>query len=125
MEQHMGLDMFAFTTDTEPPAVDFDNPEDSAELSYWRKHPDLHGWMEALYRSKGGTDEVFNLSTVRLDGADLDALEAAVKGKQLPLTMGFFFGKSQPQYKRDDLDFIQKARAALANGKKVFYTSWW
>src|SRR5216684_4310455 len=100
MEQHMGLDMFAYATDTEPPAVDFDTQKDSAELSYWRKHPDLHGWMEALYRSKGGTDEAFNLSTVRLDGADLDALEATVKGNQLPLTMGFFFGKSQPQYKR-------------------------
>jgi hypothetical protein len=41
------------------------------------------------------------------------------------LTTGFFFGESRPEEKQDDLDFIQKARAAIADGKKVFYTSWW
>jgi hypothetical protein len=42
----MGLDMYARTT-KEPlaGAVDFKVSEPS-ELHYWRKHPDLHGWME-------------------------------------------------------------------------------
>ena len=26
------------------------------ELHYWRKHPNLQGWMENLYREKGGQD---------------------------------------------------------------------
>ena len=121
----MGLDMYAFTTTADIADVDFANPKDSAELFYWRKHPDLHGWMEALYRSKGGTDDDFNISTVRLEVADLDVLEAAVNAEKLPLTAGFFFGESQPEDKQDDLDFIAKARAALASGRKVFYTSWW
>jgi hypothetical protein len=81
MEQHMALDMRTFTTATEIPAVDFNKPKDCAELFYWRMHPYLHGWMESLYRSKGGTDEDFNVSPVRLEPADLDALEAALKAK--------------------------------------------
>lgn len=27
------------------------------ELCYWRKHPDLHGWMRNLYYEKGGTGD--------------------------------------------------------------------
>src|SRR5258708_5657144 len=125
MEPRMGLDMFAYTTTADIPAVDFDEPGDAAQLFYWRKHPNLHGWMEALYRAKGGTDPEFDLNPVRLEPADLDALEAAVKDDNLPFTQGFFFGESQPEDKQDDLDFIQKARAALNNGLKLFYTSWW
>jgi hypothetical protein len=121
----MGLDMFAYTTTADIPTVDFDEPGDAAELFYWRKHPNLHGWMEALYRSNGGTDEKFNLNSVRLEGSDLDALEAIVKANKLPMTTGFFFGESQAEHKQDDLAFIQKARAALNNGLKLFYTSWW
>jgi hypothetical protein len=121
----MGLDMYAYTTTADIPAVDFDEPGDAAQLFYWRKHPNLHGWMEALYRAKGGSDQDFDLNPVRLEPADLDALEAAVKTDKLPFNTGFFFGESRPEHKQDDLAFIQKARAALNNGLKLFYTSWW
>jgi hypothetical protein len=50
----MGLDMYALTTSENIPAVNFKDPKDIEELYYWRKHPNLHGWMEALYRLKGG-----------------------------------------------------------------------
>jgi len=125
MEKHMGLDMYAFTTSAEINAVDFDEPADVSELFYWRKHPDLHGWLEALYRLKGGSGEDFNLAPVRLELADLDLLEAAIDGDRLPVTSGFFFGESHPEFKLRDLEFIQKARSAIAKGKKVYYTSWW
>ena len=64
----MGIDMFALTT-TEKPAseVDFDT-EQQSELHYWRKHPDLHGWMEKLYREKGGAAESFNWVRMVLGG---------------------------------------------------------
>jgi hypothetical protein len=81
--------------------------------------------MEALYRAKGGGCDDFNLAPVRIDEADLDALEEAVIGNGLPFTTGFFFGESLPEWKADDLAFIRKARAAIKKGKKVFYTSWW
>jgi hypothetical protein len=125
MELHMGLDMYVYTTTADIPAVDFDDPEDAAEFFYWRKHPNLHGWMEALYRAKGGSDQKFDLNTVRLEPADIDALEAAVNADELPFTTGFLFGESRPEDKQNDLEFIQKARAALNDGFKLFYTSWW
>ena len=90
----MGLDMYAFTTESEIPTVDFDAPEDRSELHYWRKHPDLHGWMKTIYRGKGGSDESFNCVPVRLDKADLDRLERDIKACALPPTQGFFFGQS-------------------------------
>ncbi|ODR91767.1 hypothetical protein A8M32_08600 [Sinorhizobium alkalisoli] len=34
--------------------VDFE-VEEATALHYWRKHPNLHGWMERLYREEGGT----------------------------------------------------------------------
>ena len=121
----MGLDMYAYATCADIPAVDFEEPGESQELSYWRKHPNLHGWMEELYRSKRGKDCDFNCVPVRLEMADIAALEARVKADALPFTTGFFFGQSMPEDKQTDLEFIEKARAAIKAGKRVFYTSWW
>ncbi len=33
---------------------------DPSQLYYWRKHPELHGWMEKLYRETGGAAQSFN-----------------------------------------------------------------
>ncbi len=72
----MGLDMYAGTLNRQPEKpVDF-TPKNGAPLHYWRKHPDLHGWMESLYREKGGVESDFNCTTLQLTGHDLDRLEA-------------------------------------------------
>jgi hypothetical protein len=118
--------MYAFVTIEAPStAVDFDEQAGREQLHYWRKHPDLHGWMEKLYIEKGGKDEDFNMSPVRLDRADIDQLEAAIIANELPGTSGFFFGYSDGSERDDDLAFIAKARAALASGLTVFYFAWW
>lgn len=121
----MGLDMYAYTTAETVPDVDFACPNDARKLHYWRKHPNLHGWMEALYRSKGGGAEDFNCEAVMLTADDLDRLEAAVRSRTLPPTQGFLFGVSTGAEHDGDLAFIAKARATLASGLTVFYTSWW
>jgi len=76
------------------------------------------------WAKKGGKAE-FNCETVRLDPADIDRLEEAVKEDLLPETTGFFFGVSQPEDKEDDLRFIAEARKAFSEGYAVFYSSWW
>lgn len=126
----MGLDMYAYRVKkgmvTEQ--VDFEVPEnadDQSELHYWRKHPNLHGWMERLYYDKGGKEDVFNCVNVQLTEDDLNRLERSVKNKNLPHTEGFFFGESQPDDRVDDLEFIKKAREAISEGDDVYYTSWW
>ncbi len=120
----MGLDMYAYKTKQSVPQIDFEMPEDTVPIAYWRKHPNLHGWMEALYHQKGGT-EVFNCTQVKLEHTDLDQLEKAVVGDLLPPTTGFFFGESHHEDRADDLAFILIAREALRSGYNVFYSSWW
>jgi hypothetical protein len=129
----MGLDMYAWRVKAEDAISDFEiarNEEDSAkveEMFYWRKHHDLHGWMERLYRVKGGTKESFNCVSVRLTMADLNALENDVLNNLLPETQGFFFGTNPPDdySKNQDMEFIAKAKVAIAAGDAVYYDSWW
>ena len=130
----MGLDMYAFRVKAEDVIDDFTvrNEEqgregDLEELAYWRKHHDLHGWMERLYRSKGGDKESFNCVPVRLSMEDLNLLESDVLNNRLPETQGFFFGTNPPdEYSREqDMEFIMKAKIAITNGAAVYYDSWW
>ena len=124
----MGLDMYAVSIakDDNRPATDFKLDEDkSTDLHYWRKHPNLHGWMQDLYFQKGGESENFNCDTLLLTEQDIDALEAAIKGEELPETHGFFFGETTGEELEDDLDFIRKAREVLAQGRQVAYYAWW
>jgi hypothetical protein len=121
----MGLDMYAYTTQQKPDTpVDFKAGEVS-ELHYWRKHPDLHGWMQTLYVAKGGSNPEFNCAPVVLTAEDLDRLESDIRAGALPPTRGFFFGATDGSEKEDDLTFIAKAREAIAEGLTVYYDSWW
>jgi hypothetical protein len=122
----MGLDMYAYvTTAALNQAVDFPEPEDCEELHYWRKHPNLHGWMEKLYRAKQGSNEDFNLAPLLLTVDDLTRLDRDIKNGALPKTSGFFFGQSTGAERGNDLEFVVKARLAIAQGKIVFYLAWW
>lgn len=123
----MGLDMYAMVRNSEIEAeADFPGEEGDSKLHYWRKHPNLHGWMGDLYREKGGIDDSFNLVNVKVTLEDLDELEEDVRSKRLPHHEGFFFGQSDwEDHLEDDLAFIEKARRAINEGKTVYYTSWW
>ena len=105
--------------------LDYDNPIVVAkEIAYWRKHPDLHGWMENLYREKGGREQSFNGDLVVLTLKDLDRLEEDILRKNLPKTTGFFFGESV-EISLKDLEFVLEARKAIQEGDTVFYDSSW
>jgi len=132
----MGLDMFAFAVkESNLPESDraleadvvLGEGVEKEEIYYWRKHHDLHGWMQSLYSSKGGKDEQFNCNTVRLTLEDLDVLEKDLREHQLPETTGFFFGNNPPDEETiaADLEFIEKARGYINNGYAVYYDSWW
>lgn len=127
----MGLDMYAYAA--AKGNTEWDNNNAHREIAYWRKHPNLHGWMELLWNEKGRPgidnsfqDVMFNGVEVELTWEDLDQLEEDVKNGRLPHTSGFFFGNNSDDYYRDeDLEFIRKARAEIFTGLKVFYNSSW
>jgi len=129
----MGLDMYCYAVpgtlvenkgDTDLVFAEGTNKE---EIFYWRKHHDLHGWMENLYREKGGAAESFNCVNVRLEEEDLDRLKDDIVNRRLPNTTGFFFGNNPPddEMQAEDLGFIVLAREAIKKGMAVFYDSWW
>jgi len=103
--------------------------EQPREIAYWRKHPNLHGWMEQLWNKHNGGDQdsgKFNGIEVELTWDDLDRLEHTIKKRRLPDTSGFFFGNNADQHYYDqDLKFVQKAKAETFLGLKVFYNSSW
>ena len=128
----MGLDMYAYVAhragqqeqywQQDADVTDVSKPR---EIAYWRKHPNLHGWMHQLWESKGNSGD-FNGDELELTWQDLDALEQAVTHGQLPGTTGFFFGEdSDNHYRESDLEFVKNARAELFLGLKVFYNSSW
>lgn len=127
----MGLDMYAFAVKADSfgdRVVDAVLDDDAMQISYWRKFNALHGWMEDLYRLKGGAKDSFNCTTVRLDLKDLDRLEMDVGANKLVPRNGFFFGQTNEIYP-EDLEsvatFVKVARQSIADGKAVFYDSWW
>ena len=134
----MGLDMYAYTAARAGQQNEFYETAEfvdgefvntkvtkPVELAYWRKHPNLHGWMHRLWQSKGNEGD-FNGDELELTAEDLDALELAVTHGQLPPTSGFFFGNPVDEhYRKQDLEFIKNARNELFMGLKVFYNSSW
>ena len=117
----MGLDQYAYLAARQ--ADEWDNHQ---ELAYWRKHPNLQGWMEKLFLDKGGNCDSFNGVELELTWDDVDRLEQDIQAGKLPSTQGFFFGNnSDEHYKDHDLDFCRRAKAELFLGRRVFYNSSW
>jgi hypothetical protein len=153
----MGLDMYAYVAAKAGAQADYDegmawdkekgamvNPSvtEPREIAYWRKHPNLHGWMQRLWvrktnerlgpRDKSGwwTDPdragEFNGVELELTWDDLEQLEQDIRDKNLPNTTGFFFGNdADDHYREHDLKFVREAKAEAFLGLKVFYNSSW
>ena len=124
----MGLDQYAYVASK--PDTEY-NDQSRQEIAYWRKHPSLHGWMEQLWERKGRPRQsvgwpIFNGIELELTWDDLDELERAIRHKQLPSTEGFFFGNpADSHYYKQDLEFVNNAKAEVFLGLKVFYNSSW
>jgi hypothetical protein len=142
----MGLDQYAYSAaragqyddyyeqgQFDPVQKEFVSPATQhKELAYWRKHPNLQGWMEQLWQDRRAgqpaSPDGFNGVELELTWEDLDQLEADIRaGLMAQLnTTGFFFGNaSDDYYHEQDLEFVRQARAELFLGLRVFYNSSW
>ena len=93
------------------------------DLGYWRKVPDLHGYIVKTYNN--GVDDCKHIF---LNTEQLTDIQTAAKTNQLPTTTGFFFGES----KNDDVEIasivmqIQKAVDYLKKENRyVYYLASW
>ncbi len=114
----MGLDMYlhgkvVFWNNDDMPVLPqsggFPVQEFSVELGYWRKHPNLHGFIVQTFA--GGVDEC---QDIELSAECIATIIKAVEDKALPHTEGFFFGQSDGSEMEEDLVIFRQALAWLA-----------
>jgi hypothetical protein len=120
LEESVGLDMYLtgnkfFWTDWENEANNrkedgFQIADLNLRLGYWRKHPNLHGYIVKTFAE--GKDECQEIGLVR---DDLLKIVQAVKDRDLPHTEGFFFSKSYgtDEEAAEDIAILERATAWL------------
>ena len=97
------------------------------DLGYWRKHPNLHGFIVDTFAD--GVDEC---QKIDLNIEAIDRILLAINNKTLPHTEGFFFGKSEltDDQVKHDFSIFEKARQWLEDEddehvKTITYQASW
>ena len=131
----MGLDMYL--TGNKDHWTNWESPEKNKKedgfevcgtqlrLGYWRKHPDLHGYIVDTFAE--GVDEC---QEILLDADNIQNIIDAVKGDALPKTSGFFFGESDGSEKDETIKIFEAAIEWLSKGdswnsRSVIYRASW
>jgi hypothetical protein len=84
------------------------------QAAYWRKHPDLHGFIVANCEPADptGRGERDRCDEIPLTADQLRVIAAAIRYKRLPKTTGFFFGDSD--WHKDEAEKDAKTFETLA-----------
>lgn len=77
-------------------------------MGYWRKHPNLHGYIVSEFA--GGDD---SCQPIDLSQEDIVKIIAAIKERRLPHTNGFFFGSSENDEETVNRDLAIFTRALI------------
>ena len=99
--------------------------EKRLELGYWRKHPDLHGFIVETFAD--GRDDC---QEIWLDWEHIKQIIEAIKDKKLPKTSGFFFGESDGTEDEESIKIFESAIKWLETKeenvmKDVYYQASW
>ena len=131
----MGLDMYL--DGDKYLALDFDNPDNTPtedgyrltnrtlRLGYWRKHPNLHGYIVNTF-----ADGIDQCQRIELSENDIEKIVDAVARDDLPHTEGFFFGASDGSEREETLrifrDALQWLRTTESNVfRSIYYQASW
>jgi hypothetical protein len=99
---------------------------ETIELGYWRKHPNLHGFIVQTFA--GGKDEC---QDIELSMEQLQQIIEAVRTNALPTTRGFFFGESDGSETEETIQILTKALEWMSAGtpsvesRDVVYRASW
>jgi hypothetical protein len=95
-------------------------------IGHWEGLKPLHHWMHRLYRRRGGQRLSFNDTSVRLEPADLAALETAMAEQWIASRHGLRLGPADPLDANDLLSiqrFVKAARRSIAEEHAVIYAA--
>lgn len=97
------------------------------DLGYWRKHPNLHGYIVQVFNK--GVDDC---QDIELGEEQISQIIKAIKNKELPHTEGFFFGDSSwnPEHDANSIKIFNDALKWLKVEEKgvsrsVMYRASW
>lgn len=98
---------------------------DLIDLGYWRKHPNLHGFIVENF-----ADGIDDCRPIYLDTDHIREIMDAVEANKLPPTVGFFFGESDGSEKEQDLAIFREALQWLEAessdfSRSVYYQASW
>lgn len=107
----MGLDMYLkgrkyikYRPDqTQPKEDGYEITTRILRLGYWRKHPNLHGYIVSTFAQEDDCQPIL------LDEECIEKIINAIETDQLPHTEGFFFGTSDGSEKENDLRVFKAA----------------
>ena len=126
----MGLDMYLkgekFAQFNKPRQEDgFNISSIILELGYWRKHPNLHGFIVEQFANGVDTCQRINLTA-----DNVRQIIKAIKKRSLPHTEGFFFGTSDPSDDQSSIEILEKALKWLETeddrfDREIYYQASW
>lgn len=95
------------------------------DLGYWRKHPNLHGYIVNTFAK--GVDEC---QRIELSKEDIENIVEAIESNELPHTDGFFFGASDGTERERDLEILNNALKWLSikednTIRSIYYQASW
>lgn len=109
----------------------------STLIQAWTDHPSLHEWMEREWNRARGFFRARTMGMedrVVLPYPELSRLDSDLRSERLRRTPDYYFGGpgvSAALRERDaahaiqDHEFVDKAKAAVAAGKHVYYVARW
>lgn len=95
------------------------------DLGYWRKHPDLHGFIVTEF-----ADGIDDCRRIHLDPEQIKRIILALQRNELPHTEGFFFGASEndDEQIREGVEIFSKALVWLLSdewSRSIYYQASW
>jgi len=123
----MGLDMY-FLKIARGGKPDLD-PDACTEIKYFRKHSDLHGWLQDqwLKAQAGETDPYdFNCLYFKVTRKTLNGMKKLCDSKRKKKYEGFFWGESTGEDWLETRELCDEIQDLLNDGLyDVYYYSWW